>query len=182
MKKKTVIYSLCFLCLTVFGFQASAQTAHKNHSDRNKRSYTGLMNKHDFMNNYTKSWFNPGYKDYEPSEKVVNDIKDKINDYHIKVFMGSWCHDSKREVPKLYKLLDKAGYNEDHLKVYAVNYSKKTADHDEQGLNIVRVPTIIFYDNQGNEINRFVEHAQESFGQDIDKIVNQTGYKDILAD
>lgn len=65
--------------------------------------------------------------------------------------MGTWCGDSKREVPKLYKIL-------------------------EASLNIHRVPTVIFY-KDGKEVNRIVEHPIKTFEEDIQNIITKNDYE-----
>lgn len=170
-----------FLLFSVFCFQAKAQNSAKKENNAKKinYSYTGKITKNDFMNSsYTKKWFNPKYEQYDPPKKLVRKIKRHIKDYKIIAYMGNWCHDSKREIPKFYKLLDETGYDLDNLTVYAVNGRKQTKNHDEKGHNIVRVPTMIFY-KDGKEVNRFVEHARESLVKDILKIVSGEPYKDI---
>ena len=90
--------------------------------------------------------------------------------------MGTWCDDSKREIPNFYKILDNAKFNYLNLEMVAVDKSKK-AKGLEKGYDIIRVPTFIFY-KDGKEIGRFVEHALDgsSIEQDILKIVSGQPY------
>lgn len=142
----------------------------------------GEFHKEDLMQEPYASWFKPDFESYEPDEKAMKTIKKNIDDYEIKLFMGTWCHDSKRETPRLLKILDEAGFNYDDMTMYAVNYRKQTPSKAEEGLNIHRVPTIIFY-KDGKEVNRFVEYAQgESLEEDIAKIVSGKEYKNSYAD
>ena len=53
---------------------------------------------------------------------------------------------------------------------------KQSPEHEEAGLNIHRVPTVIFYKN-GKEINRIVEHPIETFEADIQNIITNNNYK-----
>ena len=103
-----------------------------------------------------------------------------MNTYSIKLFMGTWCGDSKREVPKLYKVLEACDFPMDQLTVIALgrqpNLYKQSPQHEEAGLNIHRVPTIIFYKNQ-TEVNRIVEQPIESFEADIKNIITVNNYK-----
>ena len=56
------------------------------------------------------------------------------------------------------------------------NMYKQSPKHEEAGLNIHRVPTVIFYKN-GKEINRIVEHPIETFEADIQNIITINNYK-----
>lgn len=142
----------------------------------------GEFHKEDLMKEPYSSWFTPSYEEYSPDKKALKTIKKHINDYDITLFMGTWCHDSKRETPKIIKLLDEAGYDYDNITMYGVDYSKHTPSKAEKDLNIRRVPTIIFY-KDGKEVNRFVEYPQgKSFEADIAKIVDGEEYKNSYAE
>jgi len=53
---------------------------------------------------------------------------------------------------------------------------KQSPQHEEAGLNIHRVPTIIFNKN-GKEINRIVEHPITTLEEDIQNIITVNNYK-----
>jgi len=90
--------------------------------------------------------------------------------------MGTWCGDSKRETPHFYKILDQTGFNINNLQLITVNRNKKTPDNLQEGFDVKRVPTFIFY-KDGKEIGRYVEYARESLEKDILKIVTGEAYK-----
>ena len=141
----------------------------------------GKFEKADLLQQPYAAWFEPRYEKYEPKAEAMETIKDHINDYDITIFMGTWCGDSKRETPRFFKILDATGYNLDKLTAVAVDYSKSTPEKYEEKVNLNRVPTIIFYKN-GQEVNRFVEFAQESLEEDIAKIVSGKDYKNSYAE
>ena len=141
----------------------------------------GKFKKADLLQEPYAEWFEPRYEKFAPNAKAMETIKDHINDYEIKIFMGTWCGDSKRATPRFFKILDESGYNLDKLTAIAVDYSKSTPEKYEEKVNLNRVPTIIFYKN-GKEVNRFVEFAQESLEEDIAKIVSGKDYKNSYAE
>ena len=179
MKKFTIL--LIALCLSTSISQVSAQTNQEKLTP-NDKNYTGLITKNDFESGYTENWFTKAYESYEPSKKTAKKIARKIDKYTIKVFMGTWCPDSRREVPKLFKLLDITDYNLNKLSVYAMNRRKSTDKNYEEGLNVHHVPTIIFFDKNGKEVNRFVEFPQENFEEDILQIVSKQEYTNPYAE
>ncbi|HSP11317.1 MAG TPA: thioredoxin family protein [Salegentibacter sp.] len=126
-------------------------------------------------------WFNSGYKHFKPLEEPMKRIDENISDYEIVLFMGTWCADSQLEVPKLYKILDQAGYDSSKLTSFALNLDKETPNQIEKEYNVNLVPTIIFY-KDGVEVNRFVEFAMETFEEDIADIVSENSYKNPYAD
>lgn len=142
----------------------------------------GEFHKEDLQKKPFSTWFESGYKDFSPEEASMETINNNIGDYKIKLLMGTWCGDSKREVPKFLKILDKADYDYDQLEMVAVDYNKKTPSKIEEDLDVHHVPTIIFY-KDGQEVNRFVEYSQgESIEEDIARIVSGKKYKNSYVD
>jgi len=128
-----------------------------------------------------EEWFRENYKSYELDSETINAIEPKLKNISIKVFMGTWCSDSQRETPALYRVLDEANFNMKNLEMIAVSHDKNTPNHLEKEMNIQYVPTIIFY-KDGKEIGRFVESAQETLEKDMLTILNETGYKHIYEE
>ena len=135
----------------------------------------GEIQKEDLTQEPYSSWFNRGYESYEPSAEALETIKNNIDEYEIKAFMGTWCGDSRREVPKFFKLLELANYDLEKLDLYAVKRNKTLPDGLEKEYDLQFVPTIIFM-KDGEEVGRFVEYAQETLEEDIAKIVSGQEY------
>ncbi|KAB1160368.1 tetratricopeptide repeat protein [Tenacibaculum aiptasiae] len=148
----------------------SAQQINKTTLDSKGRvMLLGKTNKKAFE---TKdfSWFQKNYEDYITNKDVINEFKEQLKDYTIKVFYGSWCGDSKRGIPKFYKVLDEAGYDLKNLEAIAVDRKpeayKASPNGEEKGLNIHRVPTFIFYKNN-REVGRIVESPKQDYERDM---------------
>ncbi|MCF2874892.1 MULTISPECIES: tetratricopeptide repeat protein [unclassified Tenacibaculum] len=148
----------------------SAQQINKTTLDSKGRvMLLGKTNKKAFE---TKdfSWFQKNYEDYITNKDVIKEFKEQLKDYTIKVFYGSWCGDSKRGVPKFYKVLDEAGYDLKNLDAIAVDRKpeayKASPNGEEKGLNIHRVPTFIFYKNN-REVGRIVESPKQDYERDM---------------
>lgn len=139
----------------------------------------GQVTEKGFQTAPFSTWFEAQHEDYLINDRVVKKLKDSIVQYKIKVFFGSWCGDSKREVPRFYKILEQAKYPTEQLEVVALDRSseayKQSPDGEEKGLNIHRVPTFIFYKND-KEVNRIVEHPKETLERDMLKIISQKRY------
>lgn len=127
------------------------------------------------------TWFNKHYENYTVDTETVAKISPYLKDVSIKAFMGTWCGDSKRETPTFYKILDAAEFDYENLELITVTRAKNTSDGLEKGLDIVRVPTFIFY-KDGKEIGRYVEFAQETLEKDILAIVSGQPYKHSYED
>lgn len=167
--------------LLFLGFSLiSGEVSEKEVSRKNKNSVEILLGEFtqaDLEKVPHSRWFTPGYENYKPKKKALKTIKKNIHDYEILMFMGTWCGDSRYEVPKFFKLLDEVNFDRKNLMNIAVNFSKKAPGNLDEEYNIHRVPSIIFMKN-GKEVNRFVEYSIESLEKDIAKIVSGETYED----
>jgi thiol-disulfide isomerase/thioredoxin len=143
---------------------------------QNRAEYIGVKTKSFFKKQPHVKWFDESYDGYHLNQKTIKKIKKNLDGITIKVFMSVWCHDSHREIPRLYKILEAANFNENNMQIIALNRVKKTPNNLQEGFDIRRTPTLIFYKN-GNEISRFVEHPQRSLEKDILKIISGKNYK-----
>lgn len=138
------------------------------------------------------AWFKPGYENYTPTEAIVTQLKNaKPEKFTVKIVFGSWCGDSKREVPRMMRVLRAAGFPEENIQLLGVYDSmavyKQGPNREEKGLHIYRVPTFIVY-QKDKEAGRIVEYPVESLERDLLKIVtgrpytyNYKGYAQINA-
>ena len=137
----------------------------------------GVADMEHFFQEPFNVWFTEAYDNYIPNPAVIEDIKPLLaEDITIKAFMGTWCGDSRREVPHFYKILSETNFDFGKLTMVAVDRQKTAPRHEQEGLNIMYVPTFIFYKN-GVEINRIVEYPQDSLERDILSILKEEGYK-----
>jgi len=183
MNKLLILFAvLTISCGNTVNKSTDTQDKAENTEKDQQDMLIGEFKKEDLQNEPFSKWFTPAYENYTPNTSEMNTINENINDYEIKVLMGTWCGDSKREVPKLLKILDKADFNYENLEMVAVDYDKTTPSKIEEELDVHHVPTIIFYRN-GKEINRFVEYSQgESIEDDLSKIVSGKPYENSYAD
>jgi thiol-disulfide isomerase/thioredoxin len=116
-------------------------------------------------------WYLTGYDSYNPDTLVVNKLTvlgaDNIT---IKVVMGTWCPDSRREVPRFLHVLDLWKFPPERVTYIGVDDAKKSPVGEYEGLGIQRVPTFIFYKNN-IEAGRIIENPSTSLEQDIANIL-----------
>ena len=152
--------------------KAKQVTAAKNDSGY----LIGIANKASFADASFKPWYDSRYAEYRTDAAIIEQLKPIINDYTIKGFMGTWCGDSKRGVPRFYKILEETGFDEDYFELITVGRNKKTPDNLQEGFDLIRVPTFIFF-KDGKEVGRFVERPRETMEKDILKIITGATYK-----
>ena len=134
----------------------------------------GKVNKKGLSKCNDNDWFKANFKEYETDNSIIDQLDEDLSEYTITAFMGTWCGDSKREIPRFYKVLEEANFPLERLTMIAVSRDKETYKQspggEEEGLNIHRVPTFIFY-KDGKEVNRIVESPVESLEKDLQKII-----------
>jgi thiol-disulfide isomerase/thioredoxin len=123
-------------------------------------------------NSSATDWFVPEYENYIIDEEALKSISpETIQELEIFMVLGTWCSDSQREVPRIYKILEYLEYNFEHSTIIAVNRNKDAEDTVVKRLNIELVPTFIFY-RDGAEIGRIIETPSESLEKDLFKIIS----------
>jgi tetratricopeptide (TPR) repeat protein len=127
------------------------------------------------------TWYTSNFDSYHPNTNVVDALKkQKLSNYSIKIYFGSWCGDSKRELPRMMRLLKEINFPDKNIALIGVDDStevyKQSPKRLEAGLNIYRVPTFIIYDGK-NEVSRIVEYPVETLERDLLKIVSRQAYQ-----
>jgi len=116
-------------------------------------------------------WYLSGYDNYKPDSVAVSKLKEMgTGNISIKVVMGTWCPDSRREVPRLLHILDMWNFPGDNVTFIGVDESKQSPVGEYQSLGIQRVPTFIFYKNNV-ETGRIIENPSTSLEQDMVNIL-----------
>jgi len=109
---------------------------------------------------------------YTPDPASVSSIKEHNQDVHVIVFLGTWCGDSKRNVPSFIKTLEMAQNPKISVEYLGLNRKKV----DDLGMTdtyeIKRVPTFIFT-KSGKEFGRITENPEASMEADMSKILNE---------
>ncbi len=112
--------------------------------------------------------------DYQPDPAILEFMASSIQPGdRVEVYLGTWCPDSQREVPKYLKILDmlKERYGKDLPSSYvAVDRSKTRPADLLSGKSIEKIATFIYY--RGNqELGRIVEKPTGLLEDDLLAIV-----------
>ncbi|MGB8357774.1 MAG: thioredoxin family protein [Bacteroidales bacterium] len=131
----------------------------------------GEINPARFREQPYSSWYLEGYDGYMPDQKIIEELKQTdISDYSITIVLGTWCPDSRREVPRFMKIVDLWGFPEEKIRFIGVDINKVAPLADYPVLGIERVPTFIFFKNN-SEVGRIIEVPVTSLEQDTRDIL-----------
>ncbi len=143
-----------------------------------KKMLTGDVNREAFKDVDFKTWFDNQYEEYEFDSATVSQIKQLPDLKQISIVMvfGSWCGDSRRDVPRFYRILDELKFPDSKLAVVAVDRTKTANSKALKDLTIERVPTIFFYENNVL-LGKIVETPEVSLEKDMLKIIQNSDRK-----
>jgi len=169
--------SIGLLLFLTVNFQSNAQDTYNQiiEKEDGKKHLLGLSNRAGLQQEPFQKWFDEYFEAHEVDQTMLSKSKKKTKGLTIKIFMGTWCGDSKRGVPAFYKVMDELEIDESNITLINLDDSsgdyKQSPTGEEKGLNIHRVPTYIFY-KKGEEIGRIVETPVTSYETDIVQILN----------
>ena len=145
-------------------FSLMSCSANEKIENKNKQHH-GSIEIEELFSEY--SIFKKGFDNYVPLE--LSKLKD--DDINVVVFFGTWCHDSKRELPKALKIFNKIGINDENIELIAVGLDKKEPLGRAAKLNLMYTPTLIFF-RGSKEIGRIIEKPVISLEKDIELIIS----------
>jgi len=164
-----------FSILILFTMTAGAQEINKKIQDPirhsevmiNVCSREGITTFDEF-----KASYDPNYAAYEPDSASISAIKNYLQGNKVTIVLGTWCGDSKFQVPHFLKIGDALGLTDKAISIIAVDGAKKAENGLIDALKIERVPTFIFHDKAGHELGRITERPKESLEKDMLKILS----------
>jgi len=119
-----------------------------------------------------KERYDMEYPNYKPDSLTLIALKSLMEDKKITLVMGTWCGDSKLQVPHFYKIADELSIPQKNITLICVDGNKKAENGLVDKLDIERVPTFIIY-KDGKELGRIVESPRLSLEKDLLEILSK---------
>jgi len=133
----------------------------------------GYIDPVQFLKTPHSEWFEKGYDLYQPDQEILKKLLQRGNEnLSIKIVLGTWCPDSRREVPRFQKILDLCNFPRDVVTYIGVDNTKNAPVGEYDKLGIERVPTFIFMINK-IEAGRIIENPVASLEQDMLNILTR---------
>jgi thiol-disulfide isomerase/thioredoxin len=149
---------ISFLLLSAGLSTASAQESHLIGETSEKE----IRETHRIFDIYTNR--------YQPDKEVIQRLSEIQDSVKIYVLFGTWCHDSKREIPAFFKTLELANNPRFEVEMTAVSKRKTDPTGSYERWNLKNTPTFVIFRN-GVEIGRIVEEAEVSMESDLLRIL-----------
>ncbi len=168
---KTLMFVLLLGGISMFAQERDFFTYFDDKSG--KDCIIGDCNRAAFYDTLYAAWFDEEYDNYEIDSEEISNIKKEMLSLEIVIVMGTWCSDSRRELPRFFKILDYVSYPSENVRIIGVNREKKGLEAETDNLNINFVPTFIFY-KQGKEIGRIIETPSVTLEKDLSALLLST--------
>lgn len=117
------------------------------------------------------SWFVPEFDQYQPEYNSLSAFAGMMPpNGEIIIVLGTWCPDSRREVPRMIKVLYSAGVYSNRIRMTGVDRNKQAEGCGVEDLGISRVPTLILM-VEGEEWGRITETPETTIENDLMEMV-----------
>ena len=173
MKIKNTLTALVIL----FSIHAGAQELNKKIEDptRHKQVMLNLISREALVSfPEFKESYDTHYTSYTADSSAFKTLEKALKDMKITVVLGTWCGDSKLQVPHFLKIMDGLKVKESQIMLIAVDGLKKAENGLIDNLKITNVPTFIFADQKGNEIGRITESPKDTLEKDMLALLSKT--------
>lgn len=134
--------------------------------------YRGECSFKDLGSEQAFTWLRTGTGHYNPDKATVGYLERTLKDYNMVVLMGTWCEDSHKLLPQIYKLLRITQYPMSQYKMYGLDLNKVGYNDEHEKYKVVSVPTIILL-SKGSEIGRITETVTRSLEADLKALIKK---------
>jgi thiol-disulfide isomerase/thioredoxin len=109
---------------------------------------------------------------YQPDSTSVSFLKNFNKELNVLIFLGTWCPDCRREVPRFLKIMEIADNSFIKFQMMGLDRTKRDSLGLAEKYKIEYVPTFIVLQNE-REIGRIIEIPMLSIEQDLVEILLQ---------
>ncbi|MES2701136.1 MAG: thioredoxin family protein [Bacteroidota bacterium] len=171
---KTILLAFSMLLSLNAISQTSATTSHRYDVTTDSKTgytiYKGPVTIDELRREPNFSWMKKA-DGYQADREAVEFLGKYLPKYQLLVFLGTWCTDSHKLIPKLVRVLEDA-HATGRLTMYGVDRDKWSGNGENKKYSITSVPTFIIL-KEGKEIGRITENPNESIETDLSWIIDR---------
>lgn len=117
----------------------------------------------------------------QPDLEAAMLLESAFDGAEVIVFLGTWCSDSRRELPRLWRALDDIGADHpEQMRYIGVDRDKREPSELLTGYDLLFVPTFIVR-RDGSEVGRIVEVSPSGIEKDLLALLTGTEHGLITA-
>jgi len=164
-------------CLLLFyGIVSFPQTGKFNQttfdSIAREEILTGYCTRDGLEKGVFTGYFKDEYQNYKPDTAAINKLSGHLGDVSTTIIMGTWCSDSREQVPRFFRILDAIHTPHGEITIICVNKKKLCRDIPLDEYALTKVPTFIFKRNSA-EAGRIIETPSDSIEKDLLGIISK---------
>ncbi len=159
---KKIIITILFLISTIYAQELKTVIDPKTE----KPMLVGVCDRSAFADTNFSGWFNSEYNSYSIDKETLAILEPADLDFTLTVVLGTWCSDSRREVPRILKIIDYLKIPEEKISFINVDREKHSPEGEVDELDIQLVPTFIFFKGE-EEIGRIIEVPEITLEEDL---------------
>ena len=160
-----------FVLAVLIGFLAAAGYAWAQAACCRENMVLGLRTWEEWK--AEAGWDNYAAGDYSPPPWKLAQISELVQARNATfiIFGGSWCPDSRAQLPVLFRLFSLASIPADRQQLYGVDHNVEEPTGTAGRFYISRVPTVVILSN-GREIGRIAEFPRPDWADDILRVLS----------
>ncbi len=137
---------------------------HQHHAAKEPKILIGTLQPGQLFQEFPAYW--KGAEQYQPDPRTLNGLKQLKKNYHVQVFLGTYCPDCKREVPRFLKIMRLLPATQWEVSLFGLERPANDKSGMREKYEIEFIPTFIIYE-QHQEIGRIVERPMVSLEHDL---------------
>jgi hypothetical protein len=126
----------------------------------------GVCDREGLASDIFGTYYRDEYERYAVDDSTASRLAGSWQEITITVVMATWCGDSREQVGRFFKILDRTGFPTDKITLISVDKKKKGGSVLLENLDIQKVPTFIVYRN-GKEAGRIIETPTDTLEKDL---------------
>jgi hypothetical protein len=164
--KQNILLFLCIFIITSLFSQEKKMNQKVFDTKSNHEIMIGNCTLAGISDSGFNSAFRTEYDAYKPDKEIISQITSLLDGVTVTVVMGTWCDDSRMQVPRFMRLYDTFEHSFPPPAFICVDRDKKAGDVSLEGMDILKVPTFIVSFN-GRELGRIIEIPQTTIEKDF---------------
>jgi hypothetical protein len=159
-------FNILLLAASLPAFFTGCGSAAKLPVKQNEHMEVGWTPRSIFQSPSYAAWFDTTYARYTPDPDAVKQLSGMQDSVDLVVIFGTWCSDSRREVPRFWKIMDSCHFPAARIVQIAVDRTMEIPVGIRKLYTITNVPTFIVH-YRGVEMGRITESPRVTLEQDI---------------
>jgi thiol-disulfide isomerase/thioredoxin len=170
-KENNFKWNFSYLIIIISLSGCITQKSYKEINFKKETILVGRISETNLMEHKKTKWYIENYNKYVPDSLIMIKLKQNLPGINFIIFGGTWCSDTKRELPAFLSILHQLSVGSNRYDMWMLDLKKESTYINPKLYDIQYVPTILIY-KDGKEIGRIIEKPKETLEVDLLKIIS----------